>query len=393
MSVRQQQNTPESKSKSTRLLFIDLLRGWGVVLMVEAHVFHGLFDSSSRGTLFFKGLDLLNGFVGPAFLFASGLAFAVTSERKFPDYLAFRIPLFRQMGRLFFILGLAYALHLPYFSFRKLVYEAGHDDWVSFLRVDILHCIVASLLILIIVLLLVRTQRRMFWSIIVLAGIVVLSTPLVWDMNLSSVLPLPIADYLNAEKSSPFPLFPWAGFLWFGAVVGFLYVSSRQQGRERLFFIRLVIAAGVLILGGLLFDNLPIQVYPHYDFWHTSPNWFAIRLGVVMLFCGSLWFLEHYAHYKSWVMAKFGQESLLVYVAHLPIVYGSVVTGNLSLAVRYGQTLSAPQCFGVLFVLLAVMYVLAIGWSYVKREHKPWSKLMTALTIGVFLYFFVTRQY
>ncbi len=361
--------------------------------MVEAHVFHGLFDSSSRGTLFFKALDMLNGFVAPAFLFASGLAFAVTSERKFPDYLAFRMPLFRQIGRLLFILAIAYALHLPFYSFRKLVHEASPDEWISFLRVDILHCIVVSLLILIVLLLIVRRQRRLFWAIVGLAGVVVLTTPLVWDVKFSAVLPLPVADYLNPEKSSPFPLFPWAGFLWSGAVVGFLYLSFRRQGKENLFVTRLLIVAAVLILGGLLFNSLPIQVYPHYDFWHTSPNWFGIRLGVVMLSCGSLWLLEHYARYKSRIVAKSGQESLFVYVAHLPVVYGSVASRDLNLAERFGQTLSAPQCFGVLFVLLAAMYLLAAAWSHLKREYKPCSKLITLVAVGVFLYFFFTREY
>jgi len=390
--MERQQNVTIPKSK-TRVLFIDLLRGWGVAVMIEAHIFNGLFDSSLRATTFFKILDLLNGFIAPAFLFASGLAFAVTSERKFPDYLAFRMSLFRQIGRLLFILGLAYALHLPFFSFRKLVHEASPDEWRSFLRVDILHCIVMSLLILIVLLLIVRTEKRLFWTIVGLASAVVLSTPLVWDIEFSKVLPLPLADYLNVKTSSIFPLFPWAGFLWFGSVVGFLYVSSLQQGNERMFFTRLLIAAGALILGGLLFDNLPIQVYPHYDFWHTSPNWFAIRLGVVMLFCGSLWLLEHHAHYKSWMMAKLGQESLFVYASHLPVVYGSAVNAHTNFTMRFGQTLSALQCFALFFVLLLAVYFPAFVWNRIKKDYKPWSKLITVVAVAVFLYFFFTREY
>jgi len=187
--------------------------------------------------------------------------------------------------------------------------------------------------------------------------------------------------------------FPWAGFLWFGSVVGFLYVSSLQQGNERMFFTRLLIAAGALILGGLLFDNLPIQVYPHYDFWHTSPNWFAIRLGVVMLFCGSLWLLEHHAHYKSWMMAKLGQESLFVYASHLPVVYGSAVNAHTNFTMRFGQTLSALQCFALFFVLLLAVYFPAFVWNRIKKDYKPWSKLITVVAVAVFLYFFFTREY
>ena len=53
--------------------------------------------------------------------------------------------------------------------------------------------------------------------------------------------------------------------------------------------------AGVLLVAaGLLFDALPFHTYKEYSFWNTSPNYFWIRLGVLLLMLGGLWYLEDY---------------------------------------------------------------------------------------------------
>jgi uncharacterized membrane protein len=85
-----------------RIEYIDLLRGWAVIVMVETHVFNATLLPALRESGVFKVQTFLNGLVAPSFLFASGLVFAVTTRRKLHEYLSFRWPLFRQISAHFF---------------------------------------------------------------------------------------------------------------------------------------------------------------------------------------------------------------------------------------------------------------------------------------------------
>ncbi|HMD13095.1 MAG TPA: heparan-alpha-glucosaminide N-acetyltransferase domain-containing protein, partial [Bacteroidota bacterium] len=63
---------------SSRLEFIDLLRGWAVFVMIETHVFNALLLPQLKEETFFKILTFVNGLVAPSFLFCAGLALAIT---------------------------------------------------------------------------------------------------------------------------------------------------------------------------------------------------------------------------------------------------------------------------------------------------------------------------
>jgi uncharacterized membrane protein len=96
-----------------RIEFIDLLRGWAVIVMIQTHVFNATLTPGLTETGFFQVLRFIDGLVAPSFLFASGMAYAVTTRRKINDYLSFGPPLFRQFGRLLFVMLIGYGLHLP----------------------------------------------------------------------------------------------------------------------------------------------------------------------------------------------------------------------------------------------------------------------------------------
>ena len=134
--------------KSKRLDYIDLLRGWAVIVMIETHVFNATLTDAIRSTDFFDYIKFVNGLVAPSFLFASGLAYAITTRRKLNDYLSFGRPLFKQFGRLMFILALGYLLHLPKFNYHQLVYWTEERHWRTFFQADVLQCIAVSLMLM-----------------------------------------------------------------------------------------------------------------------------------------------------------------------------------------------------------------------------------------------------
>ena len=64
----------------TRLLFIDRLRGWAVVVMIETHIVNALLRNDLRHETAFVILNFINGLVAPTFLFCAGFAFAISSH-------------------------------------------------------------------------------------------------------------------------------------------------------------------------------------------------------------------------------------------------------------------------------------------------------------------------
>ncbi len=177
---------------SKRLAFIDLLRGWAVIVMIETHVINATIIPGLRDTSLFAVINFINGLVAPSFLFASGMAYAVTTRRKLGGYLSFAAPLYKQFGRLLLVLLVGYVLHLPHFNLRSLTQGVQPREWLVFFQSDVLQCIAVSLLLLQVLLLMLRNERRLYSVAAVLTVVVIFVTPFMWGYDFLAVLPAPV---------------------------------------------------------------------------------------------------------------------------------------------------------------------------------------------------------
>ncbi len=378
-----------SDPRPPRFLFIDLLRGLAVFVMIEVHVVNALLLPSLRTGDFYLVLNFINGLVAPSFIFIAGFAFAIAARRKWSDYIKPSRPLFIQIRRLGIIILIGYVLHLPVFSFRKLVFESTPQMWEKFFQADVLHCIGVSLLFLQLLVLLFKRERWVYTTAGVFGLILVFSAPLAWMKDFSEIIPLPLAAYINNVHYSLFPLFPWSGYLMAGAVTSYFFIRMNESGQSPLFMRRVSILAGAMIAIGIIFEILPFSIYPVVDFWRTSPQFFFIRLGIVILLLAGLWRGEQKFHYGGSFLTRFGQESLIVYATHLMLIYGSVL-GDRSIATIVGMT----QGYGMSFLLSAGLVVLMIGlaylWHWLKRDHTTIVRVIrwggAVLFIGLFLW-------
>ena len=121
-----------------------------------------------------------------------------------------------------------------------------------------------------------------------------------------------------------FPVFPWTGFAFAGLAVGFLLVSDWARRREVQAFAMLGAAGVAIIAIARWFDHHPRQIYAVYDFWHTSPNFFMIRVGLLLVILLGIyaWCRWGAAMWGFSPMIQLGQTSLLVYWVHIEFVYG-----------------------------------------------------------------------
>ena len=381
-SVPSQTTLPK---KTKRIEFIDLLRGWAVIVMIETHMMNATVTPEIRSSLVFGWLTFINGLVAPSFTFASGLAYAVTTRRKIIDYLSFGKPLLLNIRRLLFVVGIGYLLHLPKFNYDQILHETTERSWQIFFQADVLQCIGVSLLILQGLLLLLRTERRLYFTLAGITVVIAFITPLVWGIDWRNNLPLPIAGYMNGihfPNFPGFPLFPWAGFIFAGAVCGYFYLEAKAKQSEASFFKKIIVFAPALMLFSWLIEPVAAKTYPSYDYGLSSPSFFILRLGIVMLLCAGMFFYERWKSVspKS-VVTLVGRESLIVYSVHLLLIYGNFAAFNFGRTVNH--TFGWAEGLIATLVLICLMIVLALGWDRIRKMN---PRVKQSIQWGVFVF-------
>src|SRR5262249_5769435 len=162
-----------------------------------------------------------------------------------------------------------------------------------------------------------------------------------------------------------FPLFPWCAFAFAGLAVGFFLFTEFARKRELPAYLGLCgagVAAGAL---ATLFDRSPFHWYAVYDYWHSSPNFFLMRCGIllVLLFFAYLWCRWGFGERGFSPLIQLGQTSLLVYWVHIEFVYG-----RFSILPRGRCSLwQATAGWIAIFLAMLVLSVLRTRWKGRKR--------------------------
>jgi uncharacterized membrane protein len=377
------------ESKTTRLFFIDIFRGFAVLVMIEGHVFNSLVLYSLRPTETFHNLDILHGMVAPSFIFISGFAFALGLQRKWDSYLRLEKPFWLQIRRLLFVLAVAYWLHLPTWSFRDMLH-ASRETIFYFLRCDVLQLISLSLLFSLLLCVLLRNQKLVIFTLLILALVIVFVTPFVYFVDTRKYLPVPFSDYINASYGALFPLFPWAAYSFAGTFICWIYLRARAARKEGKLFAALAITGVMFFAAAFLLYYTPWQYYKYVDPARSSPRHFMMKIGFIFFTLAGLWYYEAKRKPERSVMHRVGQESLLVYGLHLIIVYGASFMTHY-LAKDIGPVLTFAPAFGITYALVGLMILAALAWNWLKRTHPVIAKrVFYAACLIYFAKFFLT---
>jgi len=378
-------NRPETGS--SRLLFVDMFRGLMTLIMIEGHVTNTTILPALRTSRPHHYLNLLNGMVAPGFIFIAGFAIALVLEKKWDSFLRFEKPLWMQTRRLLFILGVAFWLHLPVWSFRSMLHFSK-ESFLYFLRCDVLHLISLSLLFIIFLAVLMRNKKAAMWTLFILALTNVFATPFLYDIEGRDYLPAPLSDYINVKHGALFPLFPWSAFAFFGALVCWIYLKARTSGREKLFFTVIAVSGAIMFVGAFALFYVPWQYHTYTDPSRSSPRHFMLKMGFIFLILAFFWWYERMRKpTESWLNTS-GQESLLVYGFHLIIVYGACFT-SYCIAKDVGAVLTHVQSFLISLLLISSTVVIALVWHAWKKQSPRTAKIFFyALCAIFFLRFF-----
>ena len=299
-------------------------------------------------------LNFVNGWVAPSFIFISGFVFLLASQKKLESFRTYGVAFWKQLSRIGLILLVGYFLHLPFFSLRRILTDTDQSGWFRFYQSDVLHCIAIGLLILFLLRLAIK-NTRIYRNVLLISGMaVVLLSPLMWSIDFTTIVPAPIAAYLNGRHVSLFPLFPWLGFMLFGGFFAAGYIDAREAGNEKSYILKFALIGSLLLSISVVVRELPIHAYLGSSDVRTDSFFFAERLGIVMLLLAICWFYAEWRKTEKSLVLDAGRESLMVYAAHLLFIFGQY-WNNHSLYFYFGKANGALTCTVATLALVALM--------------------------------------
>ncbi|MFA3782660.1 heparan-alpha-glucosaminide N-acetyltransferase domain-containing protein [Melioribacteraceae bacterium 4301-Me] len=366
-----------------RLLFVDLLRGWALIIMIEVHVFNAFLQQNIKDESWFSIVNFVNGLVAPSFLFVSGFAFILSINK---DSQAIDNKLWRKIKRIGLIFSLGYILHIPYPTLKGIIGKATPNQLQEFIKVDILQCIAVGLLLLIFLRITISHEKLFEYTLLLISVFVIIISPLFWSINFEKFLPIFFAAYFNQKSGSLFPIFPWISFLLAGSIVCIYYLRFRQNNKENLFINYTIFLGSTSAF--LSYLILHLNIFSSLSLLKPNPFFFTERLGIVMLLLSFFWKYTQLRQKDSFV-TDVSRESLLVYFLHLEIIYSKIL-GNKSAITLYGGKLNINESIVLTIILIIAMITVAKVWSYLKK-YKPdaASLIMNQLFVMAVLYFFI----
>jgi uncharacterized membrane protein len=378
---------------SFRLTYIDWLRGLACILMFQTHCYDAWLGGGARNSKFFMWSQILGTFPAPLFLFLAGISLAIVIDKLLqkhasPKQIARKTI---RRGAEIFALGLLFRL-------QEFVIAWGWASRSDLFRVDILNCIGISLMLMGVMCSGVITfgvrgdtgvnaratsaglETRRYTSLIataVLAAIAISAlTPLLWTTWRPDFLPWQLETYINGvhnmgqPQSWLFPIFPWTAFAFAGLALGFVLMNERAREAGAYAFLFIGCAGLILIFFSKVFDSSRLQIYPVYDYWHTSPEFFMARVGLLFLlvFFAYAWCRWGFGQKRFSPLIQLGQTSLLVYWVHIEFVYG-----RFTILPRRANSIAQASA-GLLIIFLAMLALssLRTRWRGKLSESLTW---------------------
>ncbi len=367
------------------------MRGLACILMFQTHCYDAWLGGDARKTSFLEWSQRLGTLPAPLFLFLAGVSFALVTDKLIRKGLSPAEITRTMIRRGAEILGFGLLFRL-----QEFLIAWGWAPKSDLLRVDVLNIIGISMMMMALLcgatLFVWESKRPNYRTAIVFAAlaataIIALLTPPLYTTWRPTWLPWWLESYIDgchnfgAPQPWLFSIFPWSAFAFAGLAAGFILFSEQgrtQSAKTLALFATIGTAA---ILAAWLFDHSSIHLYSTYDYWHTSPNFLMMRVGMLLViaFVSYAWCRWVLAKLGSWAtrfspLIQLGQTSLLVYWVHIEFVYG-----RFSLLLKRAESIAgATRGLVEIIVSMLILSVLrtkidwkSLGWKKMIRGVQP----------------------
>ncbi|WP_223551629.1 heparan-alpha-glucosaminide N-acetyltransferase domain-containing protein [Aestuariivivens sp. NBU2969] len=304
--------------QTIRLYFIDTVRAFAILMMLQGHFIDTLIDPIYRdpSNIIYTIWVYFRGITAPTFFTISGMVFMYLLLRAYAkgdDKPRIKKGLLRGL----LLIGIGYSLRI-----NLIGWLTGHFNF-NFLAVDVLQCIGLSLIISVGLYVILKRQSYVLSLVLVLLGTACfLTEPLYRTLSLPSV-PLFIGNYMSKSHGSVFTILPWFGYMAYGAWLATVFFRHLQKPKFKLFTIIAFFVIGGLLINCSSWFLIKLYHMTGFELLNASANYNYLftRFGNVLILFAFFYTFERFL--KQSLVTKIGQKTLSIYVVHFIIIYGS----------------------------------------------------------------------
>ena len=349
--------------KKERIIFLDLLRAFAVVNMIQGHTLDVLLSDSLRTTesLAYNIWYFNRGVTAPIFLFTAGAVFSFIFLRNNLKF-SFNPRVSIGIKRALLLIFIGYFIRIPNKEFLSFS-EKTYRQLTQFFAVDVLHLIGVGLLL--IIFLFYLSEKLSFKKILVflITGFfVIFFCPISEKIDWNSFSPLFIASYFYRDTGSIFPIFPYLVYMLFGGAFGIFLSQDETYCKTKKFSISLLIIGTLFVLNYLLLDKIRFALNDEFSLLSMRGSITHLRVGIVLIFVSILTMISRDIKRLHWSINLLARNSLSIYVIHLFILYGSA--WNKGIISYYGKSFDAFSAIG--YCILFIIFLTLFAWVYEK---------------------------
>ncbi len=321
-------------SSKQRIHFLDFSRSVAILMMLQGHFISLTLESypifmaevrlhGSSGSIWFSIWGFFRGLTAPLFFSISGAVFTYLLHKEWqkgtaPFFRLVRVKKGLQRALSLITIGYLLQMNLKFLNY----YISGHFN-PHFLGFHILQCIGVGLLMLLLFSSLIYKIKSYSWLLYLFMALIIFGlTPLIRIQE--GYLPSgahPLFQNMIKGPETGFSIFPWIGFLFFGAGFGH-YLSSHGTGYKNKNVYRYLIGAGIAYY---LFGWIMTFIYNgDFTHFHYKYLWAFDRAFFVTLLLILFTYISGFDRFRPRIFMAVGQETFAIYVIHAIILYGAI---------------------------------------------------------------------
>jgi uncharacterized membrane protein len=355
--------------KKNRIIFIDLLRAFAVLMMVQGHTVDVLLSNDYRNfdSPLFAAWHFMRGMTAPVFLFTAGTVFTYLF-RLVKEPFHYNPRVLKGLKRVLLLVFLGYLLRYPTPSIIML-HNVSERQWRIFFAVDVLQLIGFGILFLILCMYIAEKLKLSDYIVFAIASVMFFGLYIIFEnIKWSEFLPLPVAGYMYRGSGSNFPLFPWAGYVLSGGILGSLLANQPKLFKTFRFSRNLGLLGISLLAVSIISDYFETKFYGRSYLWSSSPNLIILRLGIVLILNSIVSWISLQVDSIPRIVILIGRNTLIIYIVHLVILYGSA--WNPGLIIVFERSFSAWKTVGSAFIMLMLMTSMVYLISKLRIKNK-----------------------
>ncbi|MDO5969654.1 heparan-alpha-glucosaminide N-acetyltransferase domain-containing protein [Flavivirga aquimarina] len=342
-----------------RLYFIDAVRAFAILMMLQGHFIDTLINPIYRDSsnIVYNIWSYFRGITAPIFFTISGLVFAyllLRAHAKGDDQLRIKKGFFRGL----LLIGIGYSLRINLVSWFSGYFSS------YFFVIDVLQCIGLSLIILVCLHILFKHYSYIFSIVLFIIGCLCFITEPLYRNLVIENLPLPIANYMTKVNGSIFTILPWFGYSAFGAFLSTIFFRHAHRNRFKNFTIITYFVIGYLLIYYSSWFLKELYYLTNFELLILSANYNYLftRLGNVLILFGLFYTFERFL--KQSIIARIGEKTLSIYVIHFIILFGSYTGYGLKRFLNHSLNPTQAIFGALLFIVVACF----IAFYYAKTN-------------------------